>query len=191
VKVIAFNGSARKDGNTAILIKHILSELENEGIETEMIQLGGLPIQGCKGCRLCYKNKNRQCSINDKTNGYIKKMDEADGIVLGSPVYFANMTPELKALIDRSGFVARANDHMFKKKVGCAVVAARRAGAIYTFNGINHFFSVNQMIIPGSSYWNVGFGKESGDVENDLEGINTMKDLGKNMAWLLKKIKNN
>jgi multimeric flavodoxin WrbA len=188
MKVIAFNGSSRKDGNTAKLINHVFEELKKEGIETELIQLGGLPVQGCKGCRMCYKNKDRQCAVKDKTNEYIKKMDEADGIIMGSPVYFANMTPELKALIDRSGFVARANDNMFKGKVGCAVVAVRRAGGVYTFDGINHFFLISQMIVPGSSYWNIGFGREAGDVENDTEGVSTMKDLGNNTAWLLKKI---
>ena len=130
-----------------------------------------------------------ECKIvNDNVNLYIKKMYEADGIILGSPTYFSMMTSEMKALIDRAGFVARSNNDLFKRKVGAAVVAVRRAGGIPTFDAINHFFLINQMIIPGSSYWNVGIGLNKGDVEKDEEGIKTMEDLGKNMAWLLKKI---
>ena len=116
-------------------------------------------------------------------------MAEADGIILGSPVYFSMMTPELKALIDRSGYVARANSDLFKRKVGAAVVAVRRAGAIPTFDAINHFFLISQMIVPGSSYWNIGIGRKKGDVESDKEGMETMEDLGRNMAWLIKKLK--
>jgi multimeric flavodoxin WrbA len=190
MKVVAFNGSPRKDGNTAILIKRVLQVLEKKGIETELIQLGGEHIRGCNACRTCYKTKNKRCVIeNDNVNAYIQKMLEADGIILGSPVYFSMMTPELKALIDRAGYVAGANRDMFKRKVGAAVVAVRRAGAISTFDAINHFFLISQMIIPGSSYWNIGIGRKKGDVERDKEGINTMEDLGRNMAWLIKKLK--
>jgi multimeric flavodoxin WrbA len=116
-------------------------------------------------------------------------MLEADAVILGSPTYFSMMTPEMKALIDRAGYVARANDDMFKHKVGAAVVAVRRAGAIPTFDAINHLFLISQMIVPGSSYWNIGVGNKKGDVENDIEGMETMETLGKNMAWLLKKTK--
>jgi multimeric flavodoxin WrbA len=190
MKVVAFNGSARKDGNTAILIRRVLTVLEQEGIKTELIQLAGEQIHGCMACGVCGKIKNRECKIvNDNVNAYIAKMAEADGIILGSPTYFSMMTPELKALIDRAGFVARANGDMFKRKVGAAVVAVRRAGAIPTFDAINHFFLISEMIVPGSSYWNVGVGGAKGDVENDEEGMKTMDDLGKNMAWLLKQLK--
>ena len=190
MKVVAFNGSARKDGNTAILIRHVLEILEKEGIETELIQLAGEQIHGCMACGTCRKVKNKECKIvNDNVNLYIQKMVEADGVVLGSPTYFSTMSPEMKALIDRAGFVARSNNDLFKQKVGVAVVAMRRAGGIPTFDGINHFFLINQMIIPGSSYWNVGIGLNKGDVESDDEGIKTMEDLGRNMAWLLKKMK--
>jgi multimeric flavodoxin WrbA len=189
VKVIAFNGSARKDGNTSILIKRVLQVLEAEGIETELIQLAGEPIRGCNACRTCYTTRNKRCAIeDDNVNVYIQKMLEADGLILGSPVYFSMMTPELKALIDRAGYVARANSDMFKRKVGAAVVAVRRAGAIPTFDAINHFFLISQMIVPGSSYWNIGVGRHKGDVEGDEEGMETMETLGKNMAWLLKKL---
>lgn len=189
MKVVAFNGSARKDGNTAILIQRVLRILEQEGIETELIQLAGQQIRGCSACGVCGKVKNRQCKIvDDNVNLYIEKMAQSDGIILGSPTYFSMMTPEMKALIDRAGFVARANDEMFKRKVGAAVVAVRRAGGIPTFDAINHFFFINQMIVPGSSYWNIGIGLNKGDVEKDEEGIETMDYLGINMAWLLKKI---
>jgi multimeric flavodoxin WrbA len=190
MKVVAFNGSARKDGNTAILIRRVLQVLESEGIETELIQLAEQQIRGCTACGVCYKVKNKQCKIvNDNVNLYIEKMSQADAIILGSPTYFSMMSSEMKALIDRAGFVGRANEDMFKRKVGAAVVAVRRAGGIPTFDAINHFFLISQMIIPGSSYWNVGIGLNKGDVEKDEEGLKTMEDLGRNMAWLLKQLK--
>jgi multimeric flavodoxin WrbA len=189
VKVVAFNGSARKDGNTAILIRRVLQVLEAKGIETELMQLAGEQIRGCNACRTCYSTKNKRCIIeDDNVNAYIQKMIEADGILLGSPVYFSMVTPELKALMDRAFYVARANSDMFKRKVGAAVVAVRRAGGIPTFDAINHFFLISQMIVPGSSYWNVGIGNKKGEVETDEEGMKTMEDLGRNMAWLIKKI---
>jgi multimeric flavodoxin WrbA len=190
VKVVAFNGSPRKDGNTAILLRRVLKILEEEGIETELIQLAGETIHGCTACRVCYDTKNERCVIeDDKINDYVQKMKAADGIILGSPTYFSMMTPEMKALIDRTGYVARANEHLFKRKVGAAVVAVRRAGGIPTFDAINHYFLISQMIVPGSSYWNVGFGNKRGEVETDEEGMKTMEDLGRNMAWLIKKLK--
>jgi multimeric flavodoxin WrbA len=190
MKVVAFNGSGRKDGNTAVLIRRVLSVLEAEGIETELIQLAGEQIRGCNACRTCFSTRNNRCVIeDDNVNAYIQKMVEADGVILGSPVYFSMMSPELKALIDRAGYVALANDYVFKRKVGAAVVAVRRAGAIPTFDAINHFFLISQMIIPASSYWNVGLGRKKGDVANDEEGMQTMETLGKNMAWLIKKLK--
>jgi len=190
MKVVAINGSARKDGNTAILIRRVLSVLESEGIETELIQLAGEQIHGCTACGTCRKIQNKQCKIvNDNVNLYIEKMIQADGIILGSPTYFSMMTSEMKALIDRAGYVGRANGDLFKRKVGVAVVAVRRAGGIPTFDAINHFFLISQMIIPGSSYWNIGVGLAKGDVEKDEEGLETMDVLGRNIAWLLKKIK--
>jgi multimeric flavodoxin WrbA len=190
LKVVAFNGSARKDGNTAILIRRVLKVLEEKGIETELIQLAGEQIRGCNACRTCYTTKNQRCEIeDDKVNEYIVKMRDADGIILGSPTYFSMMTPEMKALIDRTGYVARANNHLFKRKVGAAVVAVRRAGGMPTFDAINHFFLISKMIVPGSSYWNIGIGNKKGEVEGDEEGMKTMEDLGRNMAWLIKKLK--
>jgi len=187
LKVVAFNGSARKDGNTAILIRRVLKTLEKEGIETELVQLAGKQIHGCNACRTCYETKNERCIIeDDEVNEYAQKMKAADGIILGSPTYFSMMTSEMKALIDRTGYVSRANNHMFKRKVGAAVVAVRRAGGMPTFDAINHFFLISQMIVPGSSYWNIGIGNKKGEVEKDEEGLKTMEILGKNMAWLIK-----
>lgn len=189
MKVFAVNGSARKDGNTALLIREVFKALEAEGIETELFQLAGKRVRGCTACGLCYKNKDRRCVLKgDPMNEIIQKMDEADGVILASPTYFSDVTAELKAVIDRAGYVARGNDHMFKRKVGAAVVAVRRAGAIHAFNTINHFFTIGQMIIPGSSYWNIGIGRMIGDVSEDDEGLQTMRQLGENMAWLMKKL---
>jgi multimeric flavodoxin WrbA len=189
MKVVAFNGSSRKDGNTAILIRYVFQELETEGIETELIQLSGSRIHGCIACMKCFANKDKRCSVKDDIiNDCIGKMLDADGIILGSPTYFANVSTEMKALIDRAGMVSRANGDMLSRKVGAAVVAVRRAGAIHVFNSINQFFFIGQMIVPGSSYWNLGMGREKGEVESDEEGIQTMKVLGINMAWLLKKL---
>lgn len=190
MKVVAFNGSARKDGNTAILLRTVLAELESEGIETELVQFGPVCIPGCIACFKCFEKKDGRCAQKDDVlNDCIGKMLEADGILLGSPTYFANVSSNMKSLIDRAGMVSRANDDMLRRKVGAAVVAVRRCGAIHVFNSINHFFFIGQMIVPGSSYWNMGFGREAGQVANDEEGLLTMKTLGRNMAWLLKKLK--
>lgn len=190
MKVIAFNGSPHKDGNTATLLAEVLRELESQGIETELVHLKG-PLAGCKACFKCREKKNGRCvQDKDMINQCIEKMVAADGIIIGSPTYFADLTPETKALIDRAGFVAMANGYMFKRKVGAAVVAVRRAGAIHVFDSINHLFLISQMIISGSSYWNIGMGLAEKDVERDEEGLATMRTLGQNMGWLLKKIRN-
>jgi len=189
MKVIAINGSARKKGNTGQLINMVFEELNKEGIETELIKLAGKKIKSCKACLKCFKNKDKKCIVNnDILNELIEKMIAADAIILGSPTYFANVSPELKSLIDRAGLVGIANDYLFAKKVGAAVVAVRRAGSVNVFDAINKFFFINQMIVPGSLYWNLGIGLQPGDVNNDEEGIRTMKILGQNMAWLMKKL---
>jgi multimeric flavodoxin WrbA len=189
MKVVAFNGSARKGGNTAILLKYVLKELENEGIETELIEMSGAKIHGCLACRECSKRKDHRCGqTGDMGNVYIEKMEQADGILLGSPTYVADVSTEMKALMDRACLVSKSNGGMFRRKVGAAVVAVRRAGAIHAFDALNHFFLISEMIVPGSSYWNIGVGLEPGDVEKDEEGIRTMKTLGQNMAWVLKKV---
>jgi multimeric flavodoxin WrbA len=189
MKVVAFNGSARKDGNTAILLGRVLQELETEGIGTEMVQLAGRKIHGCIACWTCSARKDGLCGqADDEGNALIAMMVEADGILLGSPTYVADVSPEIKALVDRACLVTRANGGLLRRKVGAAVIAVRRAGAVHAFDALNHFFLINEMIIPGSSYWNIGIGRDKGDVEKDAEGIETMKVLGRNMAWLLKRI---
>jgi len=189
MKVVAFNGSAREKGNTAILLNVVLDEIKKEGIETELVSLAGKIIPGCQACYKCFENADGHCVFGgDIVNECIDKMREADGILLGSPTYFSNITSGMKALIERSGMVARANDNLFKRKVGAGVVAVRRAGAIHTFSSLNFFFLIGQMIVVGSNYWNIGIGREPGDVEKDAEGMQTMTTLGQNMAWLIKRI---
>jgi len=184
-KVIAINGSARKDGNTAILINCALQELEREGIKTELLQLAGQRIRGCTACMKCFENKNQRCIIDDDcVNDCIQKMIAADGIILGSPVYFSDVTAEMKALIDRVGFVSMANGELFRRKVGAAAIAVRRTGAIHTADTLLHFLLGRDMILPG--FPGVGFGLNIGDVERDHEGVDRMKAIGQNMAWLLK-----
>jgi len=190
MKVIAFNGSPRKKGNTAMLVNSVFDELKKVGIETEFLQLGGKDIKGCLGCMKCFEVQDNTCVSrkDDILNEYLQKMIEADGIIIGSPTYFSNVSSEVKALIDRAGLVSIANGHLLKRKVGAAVVAVRRAGATNVFDAINKFFFINQVIVPGSIYWNMGFGFNREEVKDDDEGMNTMKILGENMAWLLKKI---
>ena len=189
MKVVGFNGSARKDGNTASLMKVVFAELEKEGIDTELYQLAGKKAGGCTACYRCFEKKDNRChGRNDAINDCIEMMTAADGIILGSPTYFADVSAEMKALIDRAGLVAIANDRMLKRKVGTAVVAVRRAGSIHVFDSLNHFFFINQMVVPGSTYWNIGRGRDIGEVEDDEEGLRTMEVLGQNMAWLMKKV---
>jgi len=189
MRVIAINGSARKNGNTAILIKEVFSVLKKENINCELIQLAGEKINGCNACNQCYKLKDNTCfQKDDIINDCIKKMMQADAILLGSPTYFSNVTAEMKALIDRAGRVGRANGNAFRHKIGAAIIAVRRAGGIHAFNAINHFFLIEEMIVPGSTYWNTGIGNDIGDVKSDDEGLKNMRNLGENIAWLLKQI---
>lgn len=189
MNVVAFSGSARRDGNTAILVNRVFTELEKAGIETELVQLAGERVRGCIACFQCWQTRDGSCAVQDDCiNDCIRKMRAADGILLASPTYFADITTEIKALIDRAGMVARANDHLFRRKVGAGIIAVRRGGAIHAFDSLNHFFLISQMIIPGSSYWNIGIGREVGEVEQDAEGVQTMQVLGENMAWLLARL---
>ncbi len=187
IKVVAFNGSPRPKGNTYHSLNIVLDTLAAEGIQGELVQLGGSGVSGCKACYKCMQTKNKRCAqTGDKMNYFIEKALEADGIIIGSPVYFSNVSSDVKAFIDRCGFVAKANDNMLKGKVGAAVVSVRRAGGTFTYSAINFFFGISEMIIPCSSYWNVGMGLMPGDVLNDQEGVDTFKTLGRNMAQLLK-----
>jgi multimeric flavodoxin WrbA len=186
MKVIGFNGSPRKDGNTGILIHKVFRELEKEGIETELVQLSHKKIHGCIACYKCAENKDRRCTVNDDAaNEYIEKITQAQGVVLGSPVYFMDVTPEMKALIDRVGFVSRSNGGMFRNKIGSLVAAARRTGAMHTLDTMSHFLMSMEMIIVGRA---IGVGRDKGDVEKDEEGLMLANALGQRMAWLLKKV---
>ena len=189
MKVVAFNGSARSGGNTELLVETVFEPLRAAGIECEQVGLRGKRLHGCMACYKCGEAKDRTCpGVHDDMNGLIAKMDEADGVIIASPTYFADVTTETKALIDRAGMVGMQNGAMYRRKVGAAVVAVRRGGAIHTFDTINHFFFIGQMIVPGSSYWNVGIGRAKGEVAEDAEGLRTMRVLGENMAWLLGKL---
>jgi multimeric flavodoxin WrbA len=189
VKVLAFNGSGRKDGNTTLLVREVFQHLGQEGVETELVQLSGMKLKACVACYRCFENKNKHCSIeDDDLNQCIDKMIEAKGILLASPTYIGDVTSTMKALIDRAGMVSRANENMLKRKVGAAVAVASWGGAIHTFDSINHFFLLGEMIVVGSSNWNLGFGREKGQVLQDRKALETARTLGRNMAWLLKQL---
>ena len=189
MKVVAVNGSPRKDGNTAQLVEAVFEPLRAAGIECEQVSLAGQVVGGCTACGVCRKVADRQChGRDDFGNEVIAKLDSADGIILASPVYFADVTAELKAVIDRAGYVARGNEGMFVRVPGAGVVTHRRAGAIHALDTINHFFLIGSMIVVGSSYWNLGVGAAKGDVATDEEGLRTMRTLGENMAWLLPRL---
>ena len=191
MKVVAFNGSARKDGNTAILLRRVLAELEAEGIETELVQLYDKSFRGCIACLKCGETMDNTCpgQKDDGVNACIAKMVEADGIIIGSPTYYANCTATTQALMERAGYATRrSGGDALKRKVAAAVVAARRGGAIHAFDSINHWFQIGGMIVIGSTYWNMGYGLGKGDVESDDEGIANMEDLGRTMSWALKKL---
>jgi len=190
MKVVAFNGSPRINGNTAQSIQIVLAELNKAGIETEFVQLGGKRVFGCLACGKCAENKDNRCvRTDDEMNTFIEKMQQADGIIIGSPTYFSNVSTEVKALIDRAGFVSKANGgEILRGKVGASVVSVRRAGATFVYSAINFFFGIAEMVVPASSYWNMTLALEPGDVQKDAEGIQTFQTLGKNMAKLLKQI---
>ena len=187
IKVLAINGSPRHNGNTAHMLNTVLDVCKEAGFDTELYQAGGRTVRGCLACWGCEEHIGR-CSIDDWVNDIYKKMVEADAILLGSPTYFSDLTPEIKAIIDRCGFVSRNDDMSLSRKVGAAVSAVRRAGGIHTLNSMQHFFLINDMIVPGSSYWNMSLSRDIGDYDNDTEGIGTMKRLGENIVWLLEKI---
>ena len=189
MKVIAFNGSPHKNGNTYNSLRLVCNELESQGIETEIVQVGVKLLRGCVDCGHCAGIPDRRCSIvSDEMNDFIQKAIEADGMLIGSPVYFGNVTPEAKCLIDRMGRVTRNNGFLLKNKPGSAVVAARRSGETFAFAAINFFFQASQMPVVSSSHWGFMKGNGRDDWKEDEEGIETMKILGENMAWLLQKI---
>jgi multimeric flavodoxin WrbA len=185
MKAVAINGSPRKGGNTEILLKQVLAPLAAAGWATEFIQLGGTDIRGCRACYHCFDTKNSRCGQKDEFfNPCLEKMFAADAIILGSPTYFTDVTAEMKALLDRAGLVALANGGLFRGKIGAAVVAVRRGGGTHAFDTINHMLLMSGAIVPGSTYWNLGFGLEKGDVAKDEEAARNMADLGHTIAWL-------
>ncbi len=188
MKVIAFNGSPRKEGNTYHLIRHTLDEIEKAGIKTELIQIGGTKVHPCMACGKCFETLDRECAVkNDRVNECIRKMIDADAIIIGTPTYFAGVTPEIKAFMDRAFFVGKANGDLFRQKLGAGIAAERRSGAVCAVDTINHYFGISGMFTAGSRYWNNAKGLQPGDVEEDEEGIDTMKQLAENIVWFIKK----
>jgi multimeric flavodoxin WrbA len=191
MKVIAFNGSPNKDGNTYRLVRHALDEIEKAGIRTELVQIGGQKVHPCTACWKCIENQDQQCvQDDDMVNECIQKMIDADAIIIGTPTYFAGVTPEIKAFMDRAFFVAKTNGDLFRQKAGAGIAAERRSGAVCAVDTINHYFGISGMFSTGSRYWNNAKGMKPGDVETDEEGIDTMKQLGENIAWFVKKTQN-
>ncbi|MBU0946710.1 MAG: flavodoxin family protein [Proteobacteria bacterium] len=189
---VAINGSPRKGGNTELLLKEVLSELNDAGWETDLVKVGGTAIRGCIACEQCFENKDNECAVKkDKFNDIFAKMLTADAMILGSPTYFAAVSADLKALIERAGYVAYANDHAFSGKIGVAVVAVRRGGATHVYDTINHMFQMSRMILPGSTYWNMGYGLNKGEVMEDNEGLANMRHIGKCIDWLARSIQPN
>lgn len=187
MNVVAFNGSPNKEGNTWNALKMVKAELQAEGIETEIVHVGNKAIRGCVACYQCLKNKNEQCVLpGDEVNGWIQKMKQADGIILGTPVHYAAIGGTMKSFLDRAFFVTSVNDSMLRHKVGASVVAVRRSGGVPTFDQLNNFLTYAEMLLPTSNYWNVIYGRAPGEVLQDLEGVQIMRVLGKNMAWLMK-----
>lgn len=186
MKVVAFNGSPKQEGNTFHAIKMVAEELEKEGIDVEIIHVGNKNIRGCLACNGCVRNQNEKCVIKDEVNEWIQKMKEADGIILGSPVHYASIGATMKAFLDRAFYVTSVNNSMLRHKVGASVVAVRRSGGVPTFEQLNQYINYSEMLMPTSNYWNVIHGTAPGEVKGDEEGKQIMRVLGKNMAWLMK-----
>lgn len=190
MKVFAFNGSPKKEGNTYQAIRIVANELEKEGIETEIIHVGNKLIRGCLACGQCSKTKDEKCIIKDEVNEWIQKMKIADGIIIGSPVYYTSIAGTMKSFLDRAFLVTGVNGGMLRSKVGASVVAVRRSGGVTTFDQLNNYLNYSEMIMPTSNYWNVIHGTSPGEALQDEEGVQIMRVLGKNMAWLLKLLEN-
>ncbi|HAX72364.1 MAG TPA: flavodoxin family protein [Firmicutes bacterium] len=187
MKVIAFNGSPNREGNTYHALKLVTDQLESEGIDVEIIHVGNKQIRGCLACGRCAKMRNETCAITtDPVNEWVQKMKEADGILLGSPVHYSGVAGTMKSFLDRAFYVAGVNDAMLRHKVGASVVAVRRSGGLTTFNELNHFINYSEMLMPTANYWNIIHGRIPGEVHEDLEGVQIMQVLGRNMAWLMK-----
>jgi len=190
MQVLGISGSPRKGGNTDIAIQAALEVLSSEGIETEFLSLADRPIQPCTACGRCAKEPEPRCVQDDPAfEGMIEKVDAADGILVGSPVYFGSATPQMMSLLDRVGYVSRMHGNkLLRRKAGAAIVVARRAGQNFTFAQLNYFFLIAEMVVPGSTYWNVAFGRQKGEINGDEEGMETIRNLAGNMAWVMKKL---
>lgn len=187
MKVVAFNGSPKKEGNTYHALRLVADELEKEGIEVEIVHVGAVDVRGCMGCGGCARNKDEKCVLpGDDLNEWVQKMKEADGILLGSPVHYSAIAGNMKSFLDRAFYVAGMNGSLLRHKVGASVVAVRRSGGLPTFNQLNNFLNYSEMMMPTSNYWNVIHGARPGEVLQDEEGVQIMRILGKNMAYLLK-----
>ncbi len=185
MKAIAICGSARVSGNTEVLLQQCLDKLESNGVDGELIRLAEQDVAGCLACNKCFKAKDGKCSGTDDDFGPIyEKMIAADIIVVGSPVYFGSATPEIMALLDRAGYVSRANDHMLSRKIGGPIVVARRAGQNFTYAQLMMWYMLNDMVVVGSTYWNIAFGMKRGEVTDDTEGVETIDRFAENLAWL-------
>lgn len=191
MKAIAINGSPRKGGNTEVLLKAALEPLAQAGWDTELVRIGGKDIHGCRACFKCWETQDKRCVFGkDAFNAVFEKVLDADALILGSPTYFADVSAEMKAFMDRAGFVSMANGCLLAGKIGAAVVAVRRGGATHVFDTMNHLFQISQMVLPGSTYWNMGYGLEPGKVAGDAEALRNMNQLGQAIAWLGQAIKN-
>lgn len=190
MKVLAFDGSPRNPSSTRLALELVTKELEAQGIETEIIKVGGKGIKGCEACGACGRNKDERCIIDDEVNDWIRRIKESDGILLGSPVHYSGIAADMKAFLDRAFYVQGSNDRLFRHKVGAALVCVRRSGGVDTFDQLNHYLTCSEMLIPCSNYWNVIHGRAAGEIEEDTEGVQTLKILGQNMAWLLKLMEN-
>jgi multimeric flavodoxin WrbA len=189
MRVLGISGSPRRGGNTDILIQTAFEVLNQEGIETELVSLADRPVKPCMACGGCFRTNEIRCVQEDPAfEGILEKFAQAQGILVGSPVYFGSATPQTMALLDRVGYVNRAHRELLRRKVGASIVVARRAGQNFTFAQLNYFFLIAEMIVPGSTYWNVAVGREKGEVRGDAEGLDTVRNLAANMAWLMKKL---
>ncbi len=187
MKVIAINGSPKKNGNTYHALRAVLDEVEAAGIETEIIQVGNADIRGCLGCDMCFKNRDGKCVVTtDSFNDFLEKIKDADGLLLGSPVHYSGISGAMKSFLDRLFYVSGANGNFFKGKVGGAITAVRRSGGIPAFDQLNKYLQYSEMLIVSSNYWNVIHGRAPGEAVKDAEGVQIMSRLGKNMAWALK-----
>ena len=186
MKVLAINGSPKSDGNTATALRVVLNELDQEGIDTELVTIGQKSIRGCFACGQCRERQSQRCTFDgDEVNRLIPGLLEADGILLGSPVYYSGINGTMKSFLDRAFFAAGPG---MRHKVGAAVIAVRRSGGSASFDQLNKYFLISQMLVVGSNYWNIIHGLAPGEATQDTEGMQIMRTLGQNMAWLLKLI---